>query len=312
MRKLTPADYVDAVQEKHGKALEVLSEYTSSREKVHVRCLVCKHEWFVAPRSLFRCGCPECGKKTAAKVPKWNLSQEDFMHRIPEKLREEILVLGKYTTVDSPIEVECKTCKSRWFSKPSYLYRGHGCSQCGHERKGAAARLTHEEFLIMVQNRHGNSIEVHSLYETGAQDVDVKCCNCGHKWAVRATNLTGKHFRGCPNCAASKGEKKITRILDESGILYLREVTFPDLRGTGGGLLRFDFQITLPNGTSRLVEFDGLYHFQPYQHSGGTERLARQKQHDQIKNEYCRINNLELIRIPFTKMDQITLEYLTT
>lgn len=46
---------------------------------------------------------------------------------------------------------------------------------------------------------------------------------------------------------------------------------------------------------------------------GGLEGLLKRQQHDQIKNEYCKINNIKLIRIPesqFKHMEEILVQEL--
>jgi hypothetical protein len=57
----------------------------------------------------------------------------------------------------------------------------------------------------------------------------------------------------------SKGEIKITQILNKSRLLYEREKTFSDLKH---GKFRFDFYIKNVYGTDCIIEFNGEQHYQ--------------------------------------------------
>jgi len=44
------------------------------------------------------------------------------------------------------------------------------------------------------------------------------------------------------------------------------------------------------------IEFDGPHHFEPVY---GEDRFLITQRHDAIKDEYCKNNNINLIRIPY-------------
>jgi hypothetical protein len=112
----------------------------------------------------------------------------------------------------------------------------------------------------------------------------------------------------------SRGEASVFNHLLESGYefdnTFFREVTFNDLRGVSGGLLRYDFKVMVDDVKFVLIEFDGRQHFEPVKFSITTtagNALANYKQtriHDRIKNDYCTDNGIELLRI---KYDQVSL-----
>ena len=60
--------------------------------------------------------------------------------------------------------------------------------------------------------------------------------------------------------------------------------------------LRFDIFIESLN---LCIEFDGPQHFKAVALFGGEEELLKTKFRDNIKNEYCKINNINLIRISY-------------
>jgi hypothetical protein len=56
----------------------------------------------------------------------------------------------------------------------------------------------------------------------------------------------------------SKGENKITDLLNQARIYYIREKTFKDLKH---GSFRFDFYIPNLQGRDCIIEFNGEQHY---------------------------------------------------
>ena len=66
--------------------------------------------------------------------------------------------------------------------------------------------------------------------------------------------------------------------------------------------LPFDFY--LPEYKT-CIEFDGRQHFESIEHWEGDNGLLKIKKNDSIKNEYCKDNDIKLIRIPYYEIDNI-------
>ena len=58
----------------------------------------------------------------------------------------------------------------------------------------------------------------------------------------------------------------------------------------------FDFYLTKHN---ICVEYDGIQHFESVEYFGGEQVFNETKIRDEIKNEYCKNNNIHLIRISY-------------
>lgn len=70
--------------------------------------------------------------------------------------------------------------------------------------------------------------------------------------------------------------------------------------------LIFDFAIFDKNDNLfGLIEFDGVQHFKPIEIFGGDKALEYTKLRDNIKNEYCKNNNIKLLRIPYTEFKNL-------
>lgn len=100
----------------------------------------------------------------------------------------------------------------------------------------------------------------------------------------------------------STGEKIISNILNAINISYQTEKTFPSCIFPDSGYpARFDFWVS----NKYIIEYDGEQHFSPIQVFGGEEQCNKTKQHDNFKNQWCKENNIPLIRIPYTHLNEI-------
>ena len=94
----------------------------------------------------------------------------------------------------------------------------------------------------------------------------------------------------------SFGESSVATWLTNHNIDFEREYQFPDLTGSGGGLLRFDFKIL---NQPILIEFQGEQHYHPIKFFGGQTQFEKQQIHDNLKRNYCKYHNYTLIEIPY-------------
>ena len=101
---------------------------------------------------------------------------------------------------------------------------------------------------------------------------------------------------GCPYCNTSKGEILITKILDLFNINYEYQKTFEDLKDTT--YLSYDFYIP---DQDILIEYQGVQHYQPVDVFGGEKQFSIQQKHDQMKADYARDHNYNLIAVPYTE-----------
>lgn len=120
----------------------------------------------------------------------------------------------------------------------------------------------------------------------------------------------------CPKCNESKGERKISNCLESNNINYKKEYRFDDCRSTYA--LPFDFAIfDKCNNLISLIEYDGEFHYELARFSKDRNKmknkLKQQQCNDNLKNEYCKKNNIPLLRIPywdFNNIEDILIEWL--
>lgn len=125
-----------------------------------------------------------------------------------------------------------------------------------------------------------------------------KClCECGNKKTVYSGHLKSGNIISCGCSSKSNGEVVIEKFLNENRYKYIPQKSFSDLISINGGKLFFDFYLPEYN---LCIEYDGKQHYESVEYFGGEESFQLQIKNDLLKNEYCKNNNIHLLRIPYT------------
>lgn len=102
----------------------------------------------------------------------------------------------------------------------------------------------------------------------------------------------------------SKGEDKIVDLLNKSGIKFVREKSFSDLKH---GLFRYDFYLPNVDGGPAIIEFNGEQHYHFVSKFYKTPRdLRKTQEHDRRKISYALANDIKIYIIPFWEINKIT------
>lgn len=131
-------------------------------------------------------------------------------------------------------------------------------------------------------------------------------CDCGNAELkeVASNHLKNGDVQSCGCIKTSVGEINIENILKQNNIIYQKEIKFDDLKNKKP--LRYDFGIYNKDKIIRLIEFDGIQHYQEQEYF--SHSLTENKINDKIKNDYAKEKNIPLIRIPYWERDYITLD----
>lgn len=134
-----------------------------------------------------------------------------------------------------------------------------------------------------------------------------KCqCQCGKIINVQRNNLLSGNTTSCGCKAFSKGEEKITNLLKDNNIDFQTQKTFDNCRFLDTNMLaRFDFYLPQFN---TILEYDGEQHFRIGRgYYDNINKFKKIQEHDNYKNQWCKENNISIIRIPYIHYDDITL-----
>ena len=165
----------------------------------------------------------------------------------------------------------------------------------------------HRTFENLKGQRFGKLV---AMYPTSMKDGShmywVCQCDCGNQHEVASNHLKRGSVQSCGCISTSIGEMNIKKILEDNNIEYKEQITFDDLKNIKP--LRYDFGIYKNGKLVRLIEFDGIQHFEEQDYF--THNLTSIKNNDIIKNKYSKDNNIPLVRIPYWERDKMTLEML--
>ena len=195
-------------------------------------------------------------------------------------------------------ECECGTIKS---IRKDGLVSGKTIScGCYHKEETSKRRI------IDLTNSVFGELEVLSYEGTNKFNSSLWLCqcSCGNQKIIDGQALRRGLTKSC-GCVKSQGQKEIRDILRINNISFSEEQTFNSCKFKDSNrLARFDFYIN----NSYLIEFDGIQHFKSSTGWNTQEKFEKTQEHDKIKSQWCKENNIPLIRIPYTQQGKITIE----
>jgi len=203
----------------------------------------------------------------------------------------------EYINNCSKVIIICK--KHGEFLQLPLSHLHYGCAKCHQEKMFALRRLTTKIFIKRSKKVHNNKYDYSKVvYVNSNKKVIIGCPIHGDFLQAPADHLKG---HGCPSEKDSKGIKKIIQWLKTKKIIFEKEKIFKKCSFIRP--LRFDFYLPEYN---ICIEYDGPQHFIQCKWFESTEKNFKNAQkRDKIKNEFCKNNNITLIRIPYTAVKSI-------
>lgn len=266
----------------------LLSErYINTHTKLKTMCPN-KHIHYISFAN-FKTGyrCPECYKEKSSERQRHPINYvKQYFSNYGYKLLSK-----KYINSSSPLKVECPSGHI-YDVRFDNFKSGKRCPYCsgriisyGYVKKS----IENEGYTLLSKNYKNNHIK-----------LKIQCDNS------HIFKMTWGNFQSgsrCPICSASKGEKKIAEILALLKINYIPQFSFDDKDMTR---YKFDFALFgINKDLISIIEYDGIQHYEPVDYFGGKNKFNQQRRRDQIKNQYCKDNNIPLLRIPYWEFDSI-------
>lgn len=295
----TQEQFIKEIYELVGEEFIVLGTYVNAKTKIKFKHTICNTEFEMRPYSfLGGYRCKFCSDKAQRR------SQEQFIKIVYELVGDEYEVIGKYLGHHTKIEMIHHECGNKFYPHPSHFLNGTRCPFCF--RKYRIHRKTTEEFKKEMFNLVGDEYELIGEYKKSKIKVQILHKKCGEKYSVNPEYfLQGNR---CPNCKQSKGEKQISVLLDKKKIKYIPQYKIKECKNIRP--LPFDFAIFDNNNKLLgLIEYDGVGHFKPFKFTKDKDKMLKllkdTKRRDKIKNDYCKDNDIHLLRIPYWEFNNI-------
>ena len=191
---------------------------------------------------------------------------------------------------------------------------------CGCQKLAKLKQYNEKNVVNQIGNKYGK-LTVISRNTDPKYAIDGRAmwnckCECGNICVVSGKSLRNGHTSSCGCKIKSKGENIIQWLLDKSDLNYSTQYTVKINQNLYQTQQRhpyyFDFAIFDKNNILLyLIEYDGIQHFK-VQTNGSIwntpEQVEKTKIRDMIKNQWCKDNNIPLIRIPYTHLQDLCLE----
>ena len=296
MKKLTTEEFIKKAKETHGDKYDYSkTEYINKRTKVEIICPI-HGSFFQFPEIHYNrgSGCPKCASLKKSESRKF--SNEEIIKQFKEIHGDKYdYSKVEYVNIDTPVEIICPIHGS-FFQSPYEHKKGANCPKCYGREK------TTEEFIKKAREVHGDKYDYSKVeYINAYSKVEIICPEHGSFFQTYISHVLLN--QNCPRCSNSyKGEEKIRLLLKEKKIHFEEQKRFSDCKDKKP--LSFDFYIP---SKKICIEYDGRQHFEPVDFGGGKseENFKLVKKHDELKEEYCKNNNLKLIRISYNDFDNI-------
>jgi len=288
-KKKTTEEFINESKVIHGDKYDYsITEYSDNHTKVNIICP--NHGIFkIRPNDHLskKVGCNKCHNAGIVKCKNVGdriINEFENTHKFKYDYSQV-----EYKGWDKKIKIICKD-HGIFEQTPRHHLNGCGCQKCSKTHK-----LTTDEFIEESKLIHGDKYD-YSLVEYKNSIIKVKIICPNHGIFEQRPRYHLKNKSGCPICNESKGEKIIRKYLCENKIPFYPQKRFKDCRDIKP--LPFDFYLIDLNV---CIEYDGEQHYNSRCNFGGKNRFLDIKRKDEIKNNFCKKNNIYLIRISYNE-----------
>ena len=188
---------------------------------------------------------------------------------------------------------------------------------CGCHREKKLKESNDKRFINEIGNVYGYLTVIQRAENSPEGRAKWVCkCKCGNEVIVSGKDLREGIKVSCGCIKKSNGELYVEQLLEENNIIYAEQYTqyieqnFYKVEGKHP--YYFDFAIfNNKKELLYLIEFDGKQHFSYTDYDttwNNKENFEKTQIRDNIKNQWCKNNNIPLIRIPYWHLSKLCIE----
>lgn len=189
------------------------------------------------------------------------------------------------------------------------LKKENGTKSCGCLQKEKVKITGHKLGKDLTNQKFGKLTPI-LLLDNKEKRTWLCRCDCGNICEVLSQYLLNGHVSSCGCMTTSKGEEKIKELLELNNINFISEKIFSTCKFKDTNYpAYFDFYVD----NKYIIEYDGIQHFKPRTFNNisqekALENFVKVQEHDNYKNQWCKENNIPLIRIPYTHYNDLCIE----
>lgn len=286
-----------------------LSNFTfGSKKKVWWKCETSDdHEWVASVQERFKgTNCPCCNGLKAVKSNCLETTHPEIAKEWHPTKNGSLTPQDVTQGSGKNIWWKCDVADDHeWQDTITHRTRtinNRGCFCCSGKKivESNCLAVTHPELSSQWHPTKNGDLTPFDLTFGSSKEIWWQCDKFdSHTWKATPNRRTSRNS-GCPFCKESHGEIKIRTFLEKNDIEFEGQKSFKDCKLKQA--LLFDFYIPVHN---ICIEFDGQQHFESVNIFGGKENFQKIQERDAIKNEFCKKENINLLRIPYTEFNNI-------
>lgn len=293
----------------YGKNTKLPSDFTyGSDKRVSWKCHKCGYKWedSIYNRVFKNIGCQDCeGRVLKPGVNDFKTLYSQIAKGWNYDKNKELTPENFFPFSNKRVWWKCSKCGHEWNCKISdRVISSTNCPVCAGRVIVTGINDFESNYPEIASEWHptkNGNCKPYLYTKKSNKKAWWKCAKCGYEWEATIKNRVNGGT-GCPKCKKSKGEIKIHKHLIENNISCSLQCSFADCRDKHA--LPFDFAILNEyKKVIGLIEYDGEQHYKAVEKFGGQTALESNKRRDMIKTEYCRANNIPLLRIPYWDFD---------
>ena len=287
-------DNINKYIENNNYNIKLLSkDFISEKNKLEFQCSCGNIYYCLYPKFIYRTKilCNDCSLIEKGKVRKHDL----------EFIKDEFVKYGF-----EPLFNEYNHCEDKLICKDKSGYIGELAYNnliSGYKFQIFSINnpYTIKNIKTYIQN---NNLSCKVVSEEWLSSVDLLDfqCECGKFFQSTWKDFSGQNKTRCTECANNKSiyALQFEKWTNENNIKYKREYRISDCKYKS--VLPFDYSIMIKDKLF-LCEIDGQHHYKPIMCWAGEDGYKEQIIKDNIKNQYCKDNNIPLLRIPYWEFD---------
>lgn len=247
-------------------------------------------------QTFWLCQCINCQQYTIknSSILKNGVNKCNCQHDLVGK------IFGRWTVIEKSDE-KTKNGKPKWHCRcicgnekivDGYTLRSGQSNSCGCLHLELLKSNGEKFRKDITGQRFGKLVALYPIYPKDKnKHTKWHCkCDCGNETDVDLGNLTQGFTKSC-GCTISFQEENIIKLLQQSNKKFKYQHKFENFPSK-----KFDFFIE----DKYIIEYDGQQHFYyTGNHWDTKEHFERTRRSDLEKNQYCFLNNIPIIRIPY-------------